>query len=180
MARYGTPVNMRIGINTGWMMVGSVGARGSASPDVMGWTVNVASRIEGIARPGEVLVGQATYRLVERWFEVESRGPVRLRGVPEPVPVHRVLRERAEEAQPSHRTAGAEPFLRERELAVSRRLRRAGPPAEGARGRVVGEGGSARAAWRRVAARTARTHDTRSAGAGAGSAPPTAPRRSPP
>ncbi|MEJ7730867.1 MAG: adenylate/guanylate cyclase domain-containing protein [Polyangiaceae bacterium] len=118
VARYGTPVNMRIGINTGWMMVGSVGARGSASPDVMGWTVNVASRIEGIARPGEVLVGQATFRLIERWFEVESRGPVRLRGVSEPVPVHRVLRERAEEAQPSHRTAGAEPFLRERELAI--------------------------------------------------------------
>jgi len=117
-ARYGVRVGMRIGINTGWMMVGTVGGRGHTSLDVMGWTVNVASRIEGMARTGEILTGHATYRLVEGDFEVEPLGPVRLKGVPEPIPLFKVIAERIEDARASERGLRTEVFLRDRELAV--------------------------------------------------------------
>lgn len=112
--RLGAPVRMRIGINTGWLMVGTVGGRGQL--DVMGWTVNVASRIEGVAHADEILIGHATHRLCEGDFDVEALGPMRLRGVSEPIPLYRVLGERVEDSRASEGKPRTLAVLREAEL----------------------------------------------------------------
>ena len=66
---------LRVGIYTGLVMVGTVGGGTRASADIMGATVNIASRIEGSAAPGEILVGAATERLVHDCFVMQACRP---------------------------------------------------------------------------------------------------------
>ncbi|MFN7133497.1 MAG: adenylate/guanylate cyclase domain-containing protein, partial [Myxococcales bacterium] len=122
-AKYGAPINMRIGINTGLVMVGSVGSGPHAALDIMGTAVNMASRVQSVAQPGEVVLGQATQRLVQRQFDLEALGPTELKGIPEPVPIFRVIGEKPEELQSLPATdlsLEASFNLREREMAVLR------------------------------------------------------------
>lgn len=94
-------LSLRVGINSGVVMVGAVGASTNAAPDIMGLTVNIARRIESIGGSGDVLMGQGTERLVHRKFDVEALGPTSLKGVGEPVPIFRVLGDRGDEARSS-------------------------------------------------------------------------------
>jgi class 3 adenylate cyclase/tetratricopeptide (TPR) repeat protein len=116
---------LRVGINTGLVMVGTVGAGSRASADIMGATVNVSSRIQSAASPGDVLVGAATERLVHDRFEVESVPPVQVKGVSEPVLMFRVARERDDDAASSVRlrsASGTPFFARHKELELLLRL----------------------------------------------------------
>jgi class 3 adenylate cyclase len=107
---------IRIGVNTG-----EVVAPAEIHPDrplVTGDTVNVAARIEAAAQPGQVLVGERTFRATDAIFEYEPAAPVQAKGKPEPVPVHRLVRRLpdAVEAGPARSVRG--PLVgRERELA---------------------------------------------------------------
>ncbi|HSO40282.1 MAG TPA: adenylate/guanylate cyclase domain-containing protein, partial [Labilithrix sp.] len=112
-------VALRIGVNTGLVMVGTVGAGSRASADIMGATVNVASRIESTAQPGEVLVGAATERLVHDRFELTPAPPVHVKGLSGPVVMFRAIREREDEAASSVRlrsASGTPFFARHKEL----------------------------------------------------------------
>ena len=112
-------VALRVGINTGLVMVGTVGGGTRASADIMGATVNIASRIEGAAAPGEILLGAATERLVHDRFEMQSVPPVHVKGVAEPVIMFKVERERDDEAASSVRlrsASGTPFFARHKEL----------------------------------------------------------------
>ena len=116
---------LRVGINTGLVMVGTVGAGNRASADIMGATVNVASSIQSAASPGDVLVGAATERLVHDRFEVDSVPPVQVKGVSEPVLMFRVARERDDDAASSVRlrsASGTPFFARHKELELLLRL----------------------------------------------------------
>lgn len=118
-------VALRVGINTGLVMVGTVGAGTRASADIMGATVNVASRIESAAAPGEILVGQATERLVHDRFELASVPPVQVKGLAEPVVMFKVVGEREDEAASSVRlrsASGTPFFARHKELELLLRL----------------------------------------------------------
>ena len=53
--------------------------------------VNTASRLQGVAPAGGVVVGEATFRATSRLFEFEELGPVRVKGKADPVPVWRLL-----------------------------------------------------------------------------------------
>jgi adenylate cyclase len=77
--RFDAPLNLRIGIATGPVMAGVIGAK-RLTYDVWGDTVNLASRLEGQSAPGRVLVGQATRARLEGLFELEPRGAVELKG----------------------------------------------------------------------------------------------------
>jgi class 3 adenylate cyclase/ABC-type phosphate/phosphonate transport system substrate-binding protein/tetratricopeptide (TPR) repeat protein len=116
--RYGAALNVRVGINSGLVMVGAVGAGERAALDIMGAPVNLASRIQSAARPGEVLLGPSTQRLVQGQFELEALPAVQLKGLAEPVPLFKAKRERTEEQPAPASTGGLDaPFkLREREL----------------------------------------------------------------
>lgn len=83
-----SPLQVRIGINTGEVMAGDASA---GHGFVTGDAVNVAARLEQAAGPGEVLIGPATYRLVRDAVEVEALEPLLLKGKSEPMPAFRLV-----------------------------------------------------------------------------------------
>jgi class 3 adenylate cyclase/tetratricopeptide (TPR) repeat protein len=74
----GQDLQMRVGINTGEVLVGAMRAAGSVT--AMGDVVNTASRLQTSARPGEVLVGPATYSATHHTIAYESRGLLDAKG----------------------------------------------------------------------------------------------------
>ncbi|HEY3208538.1 MAG TPA: adenylate/guanylate cyclase domain-containing protein [Actinomycetota bacterium] len=78
----------RIGVNSGPAVVGNVGAGGHRSFSVIGDTTNVAARIQSAARPGQVLLGPATYEQLREAAIVKSLGPVELKGKRGPIELY--------------------------------------------------------------------------------------------
>ncbi len=89
--RTGRNLALRIGINTGLAVAGAVGDKESEF-GVLGDAVNVAARLEQAAEPGEVLVGDATYRLAPSLFAYEPHPPVAAKGKTAPLVAWRLLR----------------------------------------------------------------------------------------
>jgi AAA ATPase domain/Adenylate and Guanylate cyclase catalytic domain len=85
---WGVTLVARTGLNTGEVIAGDPG-RGQSF--VVGDTVNTASRLETAAQPGEILIGESTYRLVGEAVSAEDVGPLSLKGKTEPVRAFRVL-----------------------------------------------------------------------------------------
>jgi len=94
----GGEIRMRIGVNTGEVLVGAISAGGDYT--AMGDTVNLASRLEGAAAPGEVLVGPLTRQLTAQVIEYQDRGVIMVRGREEGVQVHVALHELAPPGRP--------------------------------------------------------------------------------
>jgi predicted ATPase len=89
----GIQLGVHIGIHTGLVVVGDMGDHGRQEQLALGETPNIAARIEGLAHPNTVAISEATYRLVQGYFDYEALGEQTLRGVAEPVTVYRVLQE---------------------------------------------------------------------------------------
>ena len=89
--RVGRPLALHIGLNTGPVVAGRIGATADAAYAVTGDTVNTASRLQSAAPPGEILISDATYQLTHHAFAFAPREEVALKGKSEPVGVHRVL-----------------------------------------------------------------------------------------
>jgi len=79
----GATLAMRAGVNTGPVVTGLVGTMGEFT--ALGDAVNLASRLEHAAQPGEVLIGHDTYRLVRGIFDVLPQAPLAIKGKAEPV-----------------------------------------------------------------------------------------------
>jgi class 3 adenylate cyclase len=84
--------HFRIGLNTGPVAVGTVGAAGRQSFASIGDTTNLGSRLMSAGEPGQVVVGPQTHRQLEaaiasREFDAVALGPVRVKGKNEPVEV---------------------------------------------------------------------------------------------
>ncbi|MDP9228174.1 MAG: AAA family ATPase, partial [Actinomycetota bacterium] len=80
--RHGVSFSLRVGINSGEVMAGAVGDRYT----VMGDVVNIAARLQGAGRPGQVTVGEPTYRSTREVIAYERLEPLTLKGKEEPVP----------------------------------------------------------------------------------------------
>jgi predicted ATPase/class 3 adenylate cyclase len=93
--KWGIDFNVRVGINTGVVVVGAVGSDLRMEYTAMGDAVNLASRMEQTARPGTVQIAEETYKLVAPLFDFEELGGIEVKGKEEPVPAFRVLRQRA-------------------------------------------------------------------------------------
>ena len=112
------PLKMRVGIHTGPVVVGTLGNDLKVEFKAVGDTVNLASRMEGLAEPGTTYVTTDTFRLTEGLFRYEALGEKKVKGREEPVKVYRVI------AASTSRTRfdvsaerGLTPFVgREREL----------------------------------------------------------------
>ncbi len=95
--REGGDLQLRVGINTGEVIVTSVGDREYHSEDTaMGEAITVAARMESSAEPGTVLVSANTYALTQDVFEWEPLGQILVKGISAPIAVYRPLRHRIE------------------------------------------------------------------------------------
>jgi class 3 adenylate cyclase/tetratricopeptide (TPR) repeat protein len=111
-------IKMRIGIHTGPVIVGTLGNDLRVEFKAVGDTVNLASRMEGLADPGTTYVTEDTFKLTEGFFRFEALGEKKVKGKEEPVKVYQVI------APSTRRTRfdvsaerGLTPFVgREREL----------------------------------------------------------------
>ena len=92
---YGMDFNVRVGINTGPVVVGNVGTAQAGEYTAMGDAVNIAARMEQTAEPGVVQIARDTYELVVPLFDVETLGGTDVKGKSEPVSAYRVIRARA-------------------------------------------------------------------------------------
>ncbi|MDP9246357.1 MAG: AAA family ATPase, partial [Chloroflexota bacterium] len=128
---------LRVGVNTGIAVTGAIGDRESEF-GVLGDAVNIAARLETAAEPGEILVGDATYRRTPGLFTYEPHPPVIARGKTAPVVAWRLVGAATEDVAPEQRTALAG---RDQEMAL---LLGALGDALGGHGRlvsIVGESG---------------------------------------
>jgi class 3 adenylate cyclase len=81
------PIAIGAGVNTGVVISGNLGSLKRMEFTVVGDTVNLAARLESRALQGQVLIGEATYRVVRELVEAESLGPMPVKGKAEPVPI---------------------------------------------------------------------------------------------
>ncbi|UCF57596.1 MAG: AAA family ATPase [Deltaproteobacteria bacterium] len=88
--RVGRSLSMHTGINTGLVVIGEVDVE-KGTHGVSGETINLASRLSSLAKPGEILVGPDTYRQTGGYFTFESLEPARVKGKAEPIQVYKVL-----------------------------------------------------------------------------------------
>ncbi|MGD8764261.1 MAG: adenylate/guanylate cyclase domain-containing protein [Desulfobacteraceae bacterium] len=85
------PVKMRIGIHTGPVVVGTVGNDLRVDFKAVGDTVNLASRMEGLADPGTTYITKDTFKLTEGLFRFEALGEKEIKGKKEPIKVYRAI-----------------------------------------------------------------------------------------
>jgi class 3 adenylate cyclase/predicted ATPase len=134
---YGVECAFRMGLNSGLVVVGSIGDNLRMDYSAIGDTTNLAARLQQLAEPGTILVSESTTRLVQGAVRLEALAPVQVKGKPEPVPIYKVigtLPRRSPIASRSERTLS--PFVgRERELAILDELLQ---QVESGQGQVVG------------------------------------------
>ena len=88
---YGISFRMRMGLNSGPVVVASIGDDLRMDYTAQGDTANLASRMESSAEPGAILASEYTYRLARDFFQFASKGTVRVKGRSAPLEVHRLL-----------------------------------------------------------------------------------------
>jgi class 3 adenylate cyclase/tetratricopeptide (TPR) repeat protein len=87
----GTPLEARVGVNTGEVVVRTLTtADGHTEYAPIGHTANLASRMQAVAPTGSIAITEHTRQLVEGYFQLKSRGPSRVRGMAEPINVYEV------------------------------------------------------------------------------------------
>jgi TOMM system kinase/cyclase fusion protein len=101
----GIQLAVRVGIHTGLVVVGAMGGGSRQEQLALGETPNIAARIQGLASSNTVAISDATYRLVQGYFQCQDSGAQALRGISESMHIYHVLREsgatsRLEVAQP--------------------------------------------------------------------------------
>jgi class 3 adenylate cyclase/predicted ATPase len=134
----GTPLYMRVGINTGEVVVRSIRKDDLHTDYVpVGHSTNLAARMEQMATPGSILITDYTKKLTEGFFELKALGAAEIKGMVEPLAVYEVM--------------GAGPFRTKLQVAARRgltrfvgrhtemdQLRRALEQAKAGHGQIVG------------------------------------------
>jgi class 3 adenylate cyclase/tetratricopeptide (TPR) repeat protein len=88
---HGLTVQMRVGLNSGEVVVRAIGNDLHMDYSAVGLTTHLAARMEQLATPGSMLLTAATLRLVEGMVQVNALGPVPVKGVAEPVEVFELV-----------------------------------------------------------------------------------------
>jgi class 3 adenylate cyclase len=118
------PPQVRVGIATGLVVVGELIGEGGAQERVaVGETLNLAARIQAVAPPDTVVVGELTHRLAGAAFDYQGLGQHEFKGIPEAVRLWRVLGESGARGRFNSRVVkGLTPLVgREEELGLLRR-----------------------------------------------------------
>jgi class 3 adenylate cyclase/predicted ATPase len=91
--QHGVRLAIRVGMHTGPVVVGEMGAGGRREQLALGETPNVAARLESLAAPNTMVISAALHHLVQGYFVCEDLGAHALKGVDTPLQVYRVLGE---------------------------------------------------------------------------------------
>ena len=89
--QYGIDFLMRLGLNSGPVVVGKIGDDLRMDYTAIGDTTNLASRMQSLAQPGTILASSHSYRLAQDFFLFQSWGPVEVKGKEEPQEAYRLL-----------------------------------------------------------------------------------------
>ena len=132
----GEPLQVRIGIATGLVVIGEpIGSGDSRQQTAVGETPNLAARLQGLAGPNQVVIDAATRRQIGGLFECQDLGTVELKGLPVAVPAWQVLSENRTLGQFEALRSGATPLVgRDEEMEL---LLRRWAQAKAGSGRVV-------------------------------------------
>ena len=87
---HGVGVTIRVGLNSGEIVVCGIGNDLHLEYTVVGQTANLAARLEQIANPGSVLTAADTCQLAEGYIAMKPLGPVSVKGLPNPVQIYEV------------------------------------------------------------------------------------------
>jgi len=113
--RFGASPILRVGVDTGQVVIGTAGAgQWTTADSVFGDPTHVAARLQALASANSIVISDATRVLVERDFILESLGEAQLAGYPRATPVHRVVRASDGPLPAAHR-----PTMCDRETEVS-------------------------------------------------------------
>jgi class 3 adenylate cyclase len=148
-------LQVRIGLNTGIVVVGNIGSDLHMEYLAIGDTVNLAARIQGVAEPDTILISDSTFRHVASLFDFEDRGEVTVKGRAEPVRIYRVLAERKGAVRARGIAGLSSPMVgREREFSTLMQVVRDLREGHGAIVSVIGEAGLGKsrliAEWRKA------------------------------
>jgi class 3 adenylate cyclase len=86
----GIPIQIRVGLNSGEVIVRSIGSDLRMDYTAVGQTTNLAARMEQMATPGSILIPADTMALAENYVQVRPLGPLTVKGMPDPVDVFEV------------------------------------------------------------------------------------------
>ncbi|MBN1814584.1 MAG: tetratricopeptide repeat protein [Anaerolineae bacterium] len=109
-AQLGAPLRIRIGIHCGPVVAGILGTEEQAAYTVIGETVNLAARLESLARPNSVLVSSRVYQQAQGLFNFQAMGMTQIKGVAEPTAVYEAVGTRSEPL-PTRGVAGVTAIL---------------------------------------------------------------------
>jgi class 3 adenylate cyclase/tetratricopeptide (TPR) repeat protein len=135
--REGMELKVRMGINTGWVVVGGIGDQLRRDYTAVGDTTNLAARLQQIAEPGTILVSEDTSRFLQGAARLEPLAPLQVKGKEAPVQAFRLLSIGLLQSEQAVLGGMARsPFVgRQREIATLEELRQR---AAGGEGQVVG------------------------------------------
>jgi len=86
-----TPLEIRMGISTGYTTVGNFGAENRMDYTIIGKEVNLASRLESLAEPGEILISYETFSLIKDRIMCRDKGEITVKGFGRPVSIYEVV-----------------------------------------------------------------------------------------
>ncbi|HLF27551.1 MAG TPA: adenylate/guanylate cyclase domain-containing protein [Anaerolineae bacterium] len=139
---YGIEFAMRVGLNTGPVVVGEVGSDLKYEYTAMGDAVNLAARMQSAARPMTVLISEYTYRFVAPIFDCLDLGLIEVKGKSEPVRVYEAQGAKAEPGRVRGLAGLESPMVgRDAELAALLQISAAAQAGLGRVGLIIGEPG---------------------------------------
>ena len=126
---------MHTGINSGLVVSGETDIK-KGRHGTVGSTINIASRLSDIAKPGEILVGPSTYHQVSRYIEFKQSEPTSIKGVTEPIQVYKVIDPKGQ-VRPTYSTRTLRSDLMGRKLELAKLAVAVHSIGEGNRGGIV-------------------------------------------
>ena len=143
-AEYGVELQARMGLNTGWVVVGGIGDQLRRDYTAIGDTTNLAARLQQLAEPATILVSEATGRLLQGAIQLEPLGQLQIKGKTEPVQAFKILGVGARSSERTVMSGTAlSPFVgRRREMAILDDLQKRAAEGKGQVAGIAGEAGT--------------------------------------